>query len=319
MRHWLIATLLALGAISNTFAATFTVNIPVGTTTFSPSSVNIEVGDTVTWVNPAGGFNHGVRTDDGTTVNFPVTAAPWTNSHTFTTAGKFPYYCPLHGAAGGVGMSGVVFVRATHAANEHILQLNAWDLQPVITGTTTGSVASFFRTITGGTPVLIAGVNLPTGTTITGIEMVACDNDAANEITVNLERCAEPGTTCTTVATASTSGTPGCGFFSSPAITESVQNLNNAYFVTAFETSQTLNIQLRTVRIYYKLAISPAPQTATFTDVPTTHPFFRFVEALYASGLSGGCGGGNFCPDTPVTRGQMAVFLAGALGLFWPN
>jgi plastocyanin len=318
MRHWLIGTLLVLGGISNTFAATVTVNL-TNSLTFVPSSINIEVGDTVMWVNAAGGFSHGVHSDDGTTFTFGPAAAPWNFSHTFLTAGKFPYYCQVHGGAGGVGMSGVVFVRATHAANEHILELNAWDLQPGSTGTTTGQAASFFRTITGGTPELIAGVNLPTGTTITGIEMVACDNDAANEIAANLERCAEPGTTCTAVATASTSGTPGCGFFSSPAITESVQNLNNAYFVTVTETTQTLSIQLRTVRIYYKLAISPAPLTATFTDVPTTHPFFRFVEALYASGLSGGCGGGNFCPDTPVTRGQMAVFLAGALGLFWPN
>ena len=26
-------------------------------------------------------------------------------------------------------------------------------------------------------------------------------------------------------------------------------------------------------------------------------------------GITGGCGGGNYCPDTPVTRAQMAVFL----------
>jgi hypothetical protein len=26
-----------------------------------------------------------------------------------------------------------------------------------------------------------------------------------------------------------------------------------------------------------------------------------------------------YCPDNPVTRGQMAVFLATALGLHWKN
>ncbi len=48
------------------------------------------------------------------------------------------------------------------------------------------------------------------------------------------------------------------------------------------------------------------------------HPFFQFIEALYASGITAGCGGGNYCPDSPLTRGQMAVFLAKALGLQWP-
>ena len=55
----------------------------------------------------------------------------------------------------------------------------------------------------------------------------------------------------------------------------------------------------------------------TFNDVPIDHPFHQFIEALAASGITGGCGNGNFCPGNPVTRGQMAVFLAKALGLNW--
>jgi hypothetical protein len=35
--------------------------------------------------------------------------------------------------------------------------------------------------------------------------------------------------------------------------------------------------------------------------------------------VTGGCGNGNYCPDAPLTRGQMAVFLAKALGLHWPG
>jgi hypothetical protein len=34
-----------------------------------------------------------------------------------------------------------------------------------------------------------------------------------------------------------------------------------------------------------------------------------------ASGITAGCGGGNYCPDAPLTRGQMAVFLSKGLGL----
>ena len=66
---------------------------------------------------------------------------------------------------------------------------------------------------------------------------------------------------------------------------------------------------------------SPAPPTATFNDVPTSHPFFQFIEALNASGITAGCQASPplYCPDAPLTRGQMAVFLAKALGLHWPN
>jgi hypothetical protein len=52
--------------------------------------------------------------------------------------------------------------------------------------------------------------------------------------------------------------------------------------------------------------------------VPTNDSAFQFVEALVASGITVGCGGGNYCPDAPLTRRQMAVFLSKALGLHWP-
>ncbi len=70
--------------------------------------------------------------------------------------------------------------------------------------------------------------------------------------------------------------------------------------------------------IGYQLQVSPAPATATFNDVPTSYFGFQYIEALAASGITGGCGGGNYCPDSPVTRRQMAIFLAKALGLQWP-
>jgi len=72
------------------------------------------------------------------------------------------------------------------------------------------------------------------------------------------------------------------------------------------------------VEIWWHRQVSPPPATATFPDVPTDHPFFQFVEALYASGITAGYGNGNFGVNDPITRGQMAVFLAKALGLHWP-
>jgi len=78
------------------------------------------------------------------------------------------------------------------------------------------------------------------------------------------------------------------------------------------------NLGLGGVRVFWRRKPSPAPAAASFNDVPTGHPFFQFVEALAASGITAGCGNGNFCPNTAVTRGQLAVFLTKALGLHWP-
>jgi len=47
----------------------------------------------------------------------------------------------------------------------------------------------------------------------------------------------------------------------------------------------------------------------SFADVPSSHIFFDFVAEIAERGITGGCGGGNFCVDFPVTRAQMAVFL----------
>ena len=39
------------------------------------------------------------------------------------------------------------------------------------------------------------------------------------------------------------------------------------------------------------------------------------INRLAAAGVTGGCGGREFCPSAPVSRAQMATFLARALGL----
>jgi len=98
------------------------------------------------------------------------------------------------------------------------------------------------------------------------------------------------------------------------------QNAGNALVLNVEEAGSACCCPLFSfVEIWWRRAVSPSPGTADFNDVPTSHPFFQYIEALYRAGITGGCGGGNFCPDNPVTRGQLAVFLAKALGLHWPN
>jgi hypothetical protein len=71
--------------------------------------------------------------------------------------------------------------------------------------------------------------------------------------------------------------------------------------------------------VWWHRVVSDPPATPTFGDVPASHPFYQYVEALAKSGITAGCAPGSYCPDAPLTRGQMAVFLSKALGLHWPN
>jgi hypothetical protein len=47
----------------------------------------------------------------------------------------------------------------------------------------------------------------------------------------------------------------------------------------------------------------------SFTDVPTSNAFYRFVETLLHHGITGGCSGTQYCPASSTARGQMAVFV----------
>jgi hypothetical protein len=54
--------------------------------------------------------------------------------------------------------------------------------------------------------------------------------------------------------------------------------------------------------------LPPACQ-GIFGDVPCPSTFANWIEQLNTEQITGGCGGGNYCPSNANTRGQMAVFL----------
>ena len=61
---------------------------------------------------------------------------------------------------------------------------------------------------------------------------------------------------------------------------------------------------------------TPPPCTpGVFLDVFCTSPFADWIEQLAAEGITAGCGGGNYCPDRPNARGEMAVFIVKTFGL----
>jgi S-layer homology domain len=87
-------------------------------------------------------------------------------------------------------------------------------------------------------------------------------------------------------------------------------------FSSVFAQNGTTREQM-TLALAQALALNPpacVPGQEMFNDVPASSPFCPFVEELSRRGITGGCGGGNFCPGDPVTRQQMAVFLIKALG-----
>ncbi len=48
---------------------------------------------------------------------------------------------------------------------------------------------------------------------------------------------------------------------------------------------------------------------ATFGDVPPSNPFYDDINALQGAGITGGCGGGNFCPNDNIFRMAEAAFV----------
>lgn len=202
------------------------------------------------------------------------------------------------------------------------ISLSAFAFQPLNSAVTYAFVTGphgIFRTNATGDDFFVAPITLPAGAAVVRLELQGCDSAAAGDINVHFRR--QPRTTFTAVTIASvTSVTQAlCTTYSTTLPTpHTVDNANNTYFIEAELQNASVANRLAAVRVGYRLQVSPAPGAATFPgDVPTSHPFFRFVEALAAAGITGGCGAGTFCPDAPVTRGQMAVFLSTALGLHW--
>ena len=60
---------------------------------------------------------------------------------------------------------------------------------------------------------------------------------------------------------------------------------------------------------------TPPACSGVFGDVPCPSQYADWIEQLANEGITGGCGGGDYCPNNPNTRGQMAVFLVKTFGL----
>ncbi len=61
--------------------------------------------------------------------------------------------------------------------------------------------------------------------------------------------------------------------------------------------------------------VPPVPASQRFEDVPTSNPFYGYIEEMAVRGITLGCSATMYCPSQPVTRAQMAAFLVRAFNL----
>jgi hypothetical protein len=163
-----------------------------------------------------------------------------------------------------------------------------------------------------------APLRVPSGAAVAALNLEMCDETASGQIAFGLRRTRfEDGVEMAPVGGTGVAPTPGCGYASvsyDPPLT--VDNENYDYWLwVRWEGEFSPSLRFQAVHAAYRLQVSPDPAYATFNDIPVGHPLHQFVEALAYWSITAGCGNGNFCPDAPLTRGQMAVFLSKALGL----
>jgi LPXTG-motif cell wall-anchored protein len=90
---------------------------------FSPKVITIKVGESVTWTD-SGNNPHTVTSDTGafdSSPNCPTQLSSCLHkgqsfSHSFSSVGTYPYHCKIHGAAGGIGMSGTIVVTSANGS-----------------------------------------------------------------------------------------------------------------------------------------------------------------------------------------------------------
>jgi hypothetical protein len=183
----------------------------------------------------------------------------------------------------------------------------------------------------------VAPLSLPAGAKLVYLELNYYDSSATGAIVATLADCDFLGQNCV-IHPAAGSGPADClipGFLCSGAANApglstvtadltpddvTVSNFTRQYSVLAEPSMTDGSTKIAGMIVGYVLQVSPAPKIASFNDVPEGDFGYQYIEALALSGITGGCQAAPplFCPDSFVTRRQMAIFLAKALGLQWP-
>jgi hypothetical protein len=186
---------------------------------------------------------------------------------------------------------------------------------------------STYRYFTGGSKIFLGSVSIPEGVIIDYIGLNNCDTAGGTFIVYLFDFTT--GGSHTEVGSLMTNAHASCLVdYNSVPGTE----FNYLYAMNAGHNLQILitqalgaptdgSVGVQSVEVWWRRVISPAPLVATFTDVPTSSQSFQAIEALFEAGITTGCSVSPlmYCPNQGVTRAQMALFLARALGLEWPE
>ncbi len=141
---------------------------------YSPSTVTVNVGDTVTWVHDSSSVPHSVTADDASFDSSPncsfadegACLGPNAKySHTFTQPGTFHYQCRIHGSE----MTGVVIVKSATTSTPKITAVNPASIKHGLANVKTTITGSGFVT---GITIKISG----TGVTISSPHRVDADH-----------------------------------------------------------------------------------------------------------------------------------------------
>ena len=97
-----------LAPVGSAFAQDADATVDMSSISFKPAEVHILPGQTVLWTN-SDPFQHTVTADDGS-FDSGLVDPGGAVAMGFDAPGVYQYYCQPHGAAGLVGMSGVVVV-----------------------------------------------------------------------------------------------------------------------------------------------------------------------------------------------------------------
>jgi hypothetical protein len=188
---------------------------------------------------------------------------------------------------------------------------------------------TYFQATAGNPAVFLGPLNLPAGAKLNQVCGFIRDDDATNDVTVDVavielgDAAVTPSVT--NLATVTSSGTPHyqmlCAFLPANTTIRAFGDGDgaggNAYL--SYRIAVTLrasgDLAFGGALLKWQRQQAPAPAVATFADVPTNFLFFRAIENLAAAGITGGCSPGNYCPNANITRGEAAAFFSKALGL----
>ena len=179
----------------------------------------------------------------------------------------------------------------------------------------------------GGTAVTLTGMLFENGATVTVGGVPAIGVNFQNDTTITCAMPARPSGSLNDTVVTNPSGSGGTlknGWIADFAdvggnqfysfINKLVANQitvgcgGGNYCPDANVTRQQMAVFL--LKGKHGLCYVPPPCTpGFFDDVACPSTYAAWIEALANEGITGGCGGNNYCPTNPVRRDQMAVFL----------